>query len=75
MGLWRKLINYGAIFLLAYSLGRCSAMKDYRDVQEQQAQPAAYYSENLPDISKIDWEDFLKYDASRETIDKVLESL
>jgi hypothetical protein len=75
MGLLRKLFNYGAVFLLAYSLGRCSAMRQYRDELDQQAQPATYYSENLPDISKIDWEDFIKYDASKETIDKVIESL
>ena len=75
MGIFRKLLNYGAIFLLAYSLGRCSAMREYRNELDSQAQPASYYSENLPDISKIDWNDFLKYDASRETIDKVIEGL
>jgi len=75
MGIWRKIINYGAIFLLAYSLGRCSAARDYRDELQSQAQPTAYYSENLPDISKIDWEDFVKYDSSKETIDRVIDSL
>jgi hypothetical protein len=75
MGLWRKIINYGAIFLLAYSMGRCSAVREYRDEQQTQARPSVYYSENLPDISKIDWEDFIKYDVSKETIDKVIDSL
>jgi hypothetical protein len=75
MGIMRKLFNYGAIFLLAYSLGRCSAMNQYRNELGSQAQPTSYYSENLPDISKIDWEDFLKYDASRQTIDRVIEGL
>ncbi len=75
MGLLRKLFNYGAVFLLAYTLGRCSATNQYRNELEQQSQPVSYYSENLPDISNIDWEDFIKYDASKETIDRVIEGL
>jgi hypothetical protein len=77
MGLIRKLFTYGALFILAYSMGRCSAVKDYREELENcmQSTPAAYYSENLPDTSKIDWNDFLKYDASKETIDEVIEGL
>ncbi len=44
MGIVKKLLTYGALFYIAYSMGRCNARADCINTMKEYSGPAAYSS-------------------------------